>query len=242
MCFRRLGIVAVLVATFLASPALAQPCADILTEAPTDAQHEAPLMWISQRAFMGQLEAGCGDQEELLTWKRRQIRPIGRCSVAAEESATGRGPVTNEWGKNSEVVLVGVVTETETGMGGFGGHVATLVRARTTEVIADSSSRDQPWTTFSFLVFGGHLTIDGNSYCSVTPSWDFQWRAGDTVVVSGIAGFASDPNLVGRYGMPLKVVDGRAFPPESWSPNGGSLSLAEIRAAFGGQPGWFRLP
>lgn len=237
---RSLGIVLALIANTLTGTAWAQTCQDVLTELPTDPEHEGALIWISERALLGQPGPDCGEWQELLARTRKRLRPQEKCSLRDEETrpwlGAEAGPprLSAEWGKNSEVVLVGRVVETEPGLSGFGGYVITLVRARVIEVIQDSSSRAEAWDEFSFLVFGGRLAIDGNAYCSDTPASEFQWRLGDVAVVSGIAGYASDSKLVGLDWIPLRVMDGRAYPPDTWSPVGGSLALEEIRAAFGG--------
>lgn len=241
MRIRSLGVVVAMLANMLAGSAGAQTCRDVLTELPTDSEHEGPLLWIGERALLGQPGPDCGEWQEMLAAKRECLRPIGRCSVRDEETRPwlgaepGQPRLSADWGKNSEIVLVGRVVETEPGLSGFGGYVITLVRARVTEVIHDSSSRAAAWEEFSFLVFGGRLVIDGDTYCSDTPPSEFQWRPGDVAVVSGIAGYASDSNLVGLDGIPLRVMDGRAHPPDAWSPVGGSLGLEEIRAAFGAE-------
>jgi len=237
---RLLGIVAVLAATVLPARASGEICEDVLSFNEERPGEGRALLWMSERFFSEPLDPSCRDHEKLQARKRCSLRPQPNCSSAEEPVAPGWPPgnptekrVTGAWLEYAEAIVIGIVTETEPGLGGSYGHVLTRVRARVTEVIRSAPGKVEVESQVSFLAPGGRMWIDGHLYCTDAPSWVHAWRPGDIVLLAGDVGGTNDPTLVLESGMTLRIVEGRAFPPASWSPDGGFVDLAEVRSAYG---------
>lgn len=237
---RLLRICVALLALALPTRAVPETCREILLLNEEFAGEGRVILWVSERAFSSELDPNCRDFSTVPAQIRSTLRPQPTC-VAEQPEWTGSlqgvptaRRVTGAWMEKSPVILTGVVTDVEPGLSGSRGHVLTRVQARVTEVIRGALGSVAVGNQVSFLAQGGRLTIDGAEYCTDVPSAVHQWHQGDSVLLAGEAGQASDPTLILPNGMPLRIVDGRAYPPETWSPAGGSLDIDDVRSAFGG--------
>jgi len=239
MHFRLLGIVTVLAATMLPARAPAEICGDVLLLNEQRPGEGRGILWISERAFSAALDPSCRGLENLPGRYRSTLKPQPDCISEPPETpgwppgAPTEKRVTGAWMEKAEAIVTGIVTEVEPGLDGSNGHVLTRVRARVTEVIRSAPGKGEVESQVSFLEPGGRMWIDGHLYCTDVPSSVHAWRPGDVVLLAGDVGGTNDPTLVLTTGMPLRIVEGRAFPPASWSPNGGFLDLVEVRSAFG---------
>ena len=234
----RLGTYVALAAIALPLPALPETCKEILLLNEEFAGEGRVILWVSERAFSSDLDPNCRDLSTVPVQIKSTLRPQPTC-VAEQPEWTGSEDVptarrvTGAWLEWSPVILTGIVTDVEPGLSGSRGHVLTRVQARVTEVIRGALGAVAVDGQVSFLEAGGRLMIDGALYCTDVPTSVHSWRPGDSVLLAGDAGQASDPTLILPSGMPLRIVDGRAYPPEAWSATGGSLDIDDVRAAFG---------